>query len=247
MKVLLGILVVVVIYLWAPLALIFVKGLSWAGWLGLLENTEIHRSLGHSLLLASGTALIATVLGALTAFGIPALSGPARRLLGAGLIFPMVLPEIVLGLSFMVWFIQLGAPFGWVTLLAAHVAFSYSYATLVMRGSVDLVDWSLRDAARDLGANKMQVFRHALWPQIAPGVAASLVTCFTLSLDDFLISFFVKGVDQVTLPIQVFSMIRFKMRPEVYTLSAILFCMTLGTVLVTQIWLTRKLRSRPSL
>jgi len=247
MRWLLLVLVLVVTYLWAPLALILVKGFTLAGWNGLLENTEIHRSLTNSVILATVTAFIARLLGTVTAVGLPNLPSWGRRMVGGGLIFPMVLPEIALGLAFMVWFMQIGLPFGWTTLIAGHVAFCYAYSTLVMKGSVDLVDWNLRDAARDLGASKLQVFRHALWPQIAPGIAASMVTSFTLSLDDFLVSFFVKGVDQVTLPIQIFSMIRFRMRPEVYTLSALLFCLTLGSVLLTQLWLTRKLRSRPSL
>ncbi len=237
------ILCLVVVFLWAPLVSVFMKGFQLQGLKILFENTEILNAFGNSLMLAISTALVATLLGTMTAFALPKMSRFGKQLVGVGLVFPMVLPEIALGLALMVWFIQVGLPFGWLSLTAGHVAFTYSYATIVMKGNIELVDWSLKDAARDLGASHFQVFRHAIWPQIKPGVIASIVTSFSLSLDDFLISFFVKGIDQITLPIKIFSMIRFALGPEIYTLSAILFCISLASVLITQIWLTKTQRT----
>ena len=94
-----------------------------------------------------------------------------------------------------------------------------------------------------LGAGPWAQFRHALWPQLAPGVLASLVTCFSLSLDDFLITFFVKGFDQMTLPVQIFSMLRLRVAPEVYSLSFLLFCISTTVVLLSQLWLNSDKKS----
>ncbi len=206
----------------------------------MFSREDILQATLHSTLLALLSALLATLSGTLTAFALPALPSWKKRLVDTGLIFPMVLPEIAIGLSYLVCFIKLQWPLGWSSLLAAHFGFSFAYATLVMKTRVESLDHSLVDAARDLGARRLSQFRHALFPQLVPGILASLVTCFSLSFDDFLISFFTKGLDQMTLPIQIYSMMKIRMKEEIYALSLVLFCISMGLVLVSQLCLSSK-------
>lgn len=235
-----GFSVLVILVLWAPLLVISSRGMHWDAFVRLFEREDILSAAYQSLGLAFLSGLLATILGTVIAFSLPALPPRMRRWVNMGLVFPMVLPEIAMGLSFLVWFIKLGISLGWGTLIASHVAFSLSYATLVMKARVETLDSSLVDACWDLGASPFQVFRHGIFPQLKPGLMASLVTCFALSLDDFLITFFVKGLDQMTLPVQIFSMVRIRISPEIYALSLILFCLSLICVLFTQLWKHQK-------
>ncbi|MGZ3672425.1 MAG: ABC transporter permease, partial [Bdellovibrionota bacterium] len=131
---------------------------------------------------------------------------------------------------------------GWGTLLLSHFAFTYCFVVLVLKTSVARLDHSLSDAARDLGAGSVQVFRHAVLPQLLPGIVAGAMMAFSLSLDDFLITFFVKGIDQITLPIKVYSMMHLRIGPEIYALSVVLFAISLVSVLLTQLWYVRSQR-----
>jgi len=236
-KLLWSITTLAVILLISPLVLVFFKGMAPSALQALWADTQTLRAAAESLGLALATAIITTFLGSFIAYSLPSLPPWMRRFVNRGLIFPMVLPEIALGLSYMVWFVKWGVPFGWGTLLSAHVAFSLSYATLIMKIRFEVLDNRIVDAAKDLGAGGFSLVRHAYWPQIAPGVFSSFVTCFALSVDDFLVSFFVKGIEQNLLPIRVFSMMRIRIGPELYALSFVLFCVSMATVLVTQIWL----------
>jgi spermidine/putrescine transport system permease protein len=182
-------------------------------------------------------------VGTLTALGFRKSPVTTRAWVEPTLTLPLVLPEIALGLSFLIGFVQVGWPLGWSSLFAAHFGFTFVYAALIMRSRLESLDVSLFDAARDLGANSWATLRHALWPQIVPGFSAAFLTCFALSFDDFLISFFTKGVDQNTLPIQIYSMMKIRLREEIYALSSVLFCLSFFVVLGTQGWLRKKQKS----
>lgn len=104
-----------------------------------------------------------------------------------------------------------------------------------MKLRVDALDWSLVDAARDLGASDLETFKTAIFPQLIPAIGASVFTCFALSLDDFLISFFVKGLSQITLPIQIYGMLKLRIQPEIYALSLFLFCISLLGILLAKL------------
>jgi spermidine/putrescine transport system permease protein len=229
----------VVIFLWLPLALTLRKGFSVQGMERLFANHDLLSSLNQSLLLAAVSALVATIMGTLTAFALPRLSPAWRRRFETTLLLPLLLPEIALGLALLVWFVKIGVNFGWGTLVAGHVGFCFTYSTLVMKANIESLDKSLIDAARDLGASTRSVLRHALLPQLIPGLVASLATSFALSLDDFLISFFIKGMDQVTLPIKIFSMLRLSVGVEIYTLSLFLCGISILGVLVSQLCFKR--------
>ncbi|MGZ3650403.1 MAG: ABC transporter permease [Bdellovibrionota bacterium] len=230
------------LFLWAPLLVVLIKGSSLSAFEKLLGNTEVMVSFRNSLVLGLATALIATVLGLITAFALPAFPERARGWITGSLLLPLVLPEIAFGIAYLVWYQELGLAPGWGTLLLSHFAFTYCFVVLVLKTSVARLDHSLSDAARDLGAGSVQVFRHAVLPQLLPGIVAGAMMAFSLSLDDFLITFFVKGIDQITLPIKVYSMMHLRIGPEIYALSVVLFAISLVSVLLTQLWYVRSQR-----
>jgi spermidine/putrescine transport system permease protein len=230
-------------FLWAPLLMVIWKGASATAFQLLFANTEILFAFRNSLFLAAGTALLATLLGLSTAFVLPLLPPAARRWVLGSLLLPLVLPEIAFGISYLAWFRSVNVSLGWTTLLLSHFAFTFSYVVLILKSGVSGLDSSLTDAARDLGASPLKVFRHGILPQLLPSLAAGAMMAFSLSLDDFLITFFVKGIDQMTLPIKLYSMMRLRLGQEIYALSVVLFGFSLISVIITQLWLNRS-RSR---
>ncbi len=230
-------------FLWAPLLIVFIKGSSSSAFAKLLQNTEVMISFRNSLLLAMATAILSTVLGLITAFALPAFPAKTRAWITGSLLLPLVLPEISFGIAYLVWYQQLGFTLGWETVLISHFAFTYCFVVLVLKTSVAQLDYFLADAARDLGAGPLNVFRHAMIPQLIPGIVAGAMMAFSLSLDDFLITFFVKGIDQITLPIKVYSMMHLRIGPEIYALSVVLFAISIVSVLFTQLWFVRSQKS----
>ena len=231
-------------FLWAPLLGVFWKGLSVTAFRRLLANADILVSFRNSLFLAVGAALLSVAAGLATAFALPLMPSRLRRWMLGSLLLPLVLPEIAFGLAYLVCFRSAGIPLGWATMLLSHFAFTFCYVVLVLKNGVAQLDPSLADAVRDLGGNSFTVFRHAILPQLIPSLVAGAMMAFSLSLDDFLISFFVKGVDQLTLPVKVFSMMRLGIGPELYALSVVLFGFSFLSVIITQVWLYRSQNTR---
>ncbi len=229
----------ILVFLWAPLFMVLKKGLSLSSFERLLGNSEIIDALSNSALLGIGSALLSTAVATMTVFAARDLGKTARLAITIGMVLPLVLPEIAFGLSFLVWFQYLGLNLGWPTLLMAHVAFTLPFALLVMQASMTQFRPEPIDAARDLGARPLSVFRHGALPQIVPSLLTSFVLSFSLSFDDFLVTFFVKGIDQVTMPIKIYSMIRLKAGTEVYSLSVLLFVISVACVLITQLWVLK--------
>ena len=227
----------VIVFLWAPLLIVVWKGLSITAFQALFENRDILQSFRNSLLLALLSSVSATAMGLCTSFALPLLGKRFQQFILTSILTPLVLPEIAFGISYFVLYQSLGLSLGWTTLLLSHIGFTFSYTVLILSHSVARVDFSLADAARDLGAPPLLVFRHAILPQLIPGLIASTVISFSLSLDDFLVTFFVKGIDQITLPIKIFSMIRLRIGPEIYALSVVLFGISFLSVVITQVWL----------
>jgi len=233
----------VAFFLWSPLFILLYKGMNARAFSLLLENDALLGIFMRSILLAITTCIISTSLATITAFALRTQSSLGQKCVEMGTLLPMVLPEIAFGISFLVWFTKIDLPLGWTSLLLAHIAFTFSYSIIVMKNSVERIEWRIVDAAKDLGASRFAIFRHALFPQLLPGIVASSVMAFSLSLDDFLISFFVKGIDEVTLPIKIYSMMRHKIGPEIYALSVVLFCISVFSVLISQVWYLKTQKS----
>jgi spermidine/putrescine transport system permease protein len=193
----------------------------------LFEHEAIGAALVSSLWIAIVSAGISTLIGTLGALAlVRSGSFPGKRVLEALIQVPLSLPEIVMGLSLLIWFVFLNVTLGVFSVILAHVTFSVSYVALTVRARLQGFDRSLEDAARDLGATRFQVFWRITLPLILPALVSGALMAFTLSFDDFLITYFVSGVGTDTLPLRVYSMIRFGVSPELNALSTLLLLVT---------------------
>jgi spermidine/putrescine transport system permease protein len=183
----------------------------------------------NSLLIALSASLIATVLGTMAGL---AMHRYRLRLLPVLVLTPIAIPEILMGVSLLIFFVMLNLTLGLVSVALAHVAFCIGFVAIVVRSRLAGMDESLTEAARDCGANQWQSFRYVTLPLIMPGVIAGALMAFTLSIDDFVITFFTAGAGTVTLPLQIYSMIKIAVTPEVNAVSTLLMLLTLMLILI---------------
>jgi spermidine/putrescine transport system permease protein len=214
----------------------------------LFRNDDVLEATRNTLNIAVVSTLISTVLGTMAALGLQRYFYPGKRASEAAIYTPIVAPEIVMGIGILVFF---SAGFGWIntalrlsgdsrlsmgmgTIIVSHVAFTMPFVILTVRARLVGFDPSLEEAAKDLGANEWITFRRVTLPMIAPGVFAGAMLAFTLSLDDFIITFFTSGPGSTTLPIYVYGLLRRIVTPEVNALSALWIGAVLLLVLVYQ-------------
>jgi spermidine/putrescine transport system permease protein len=198
-----------------------------------LEDAELLAAFGNSLTIAAVSTVISTILGALTALTLWRFSFGAKSLLEGVLALPIVVPEICLGVAFLVFFAdvlpwpsELVWPLNLGAIIIAHVTFSFSFVALVVRARLASFNREVEEAARDLGAGEWRILVDILIPHMRPGLIAGALLAFTLSLDDFVITFFTSGPDTTTFPIKVYSMVRFSVTPEVNAASTLLIVIT---------------------
>lgn len=199
----------------------------------LFQNEEILNALSVTLQVALISTLAATVIGTLAAIGIHAMNRKLRRVMLTINNFPMVNPEVVSGVAFMLLFVALAAVLpvfkpGFFTLCIAHVTFCTPYVVLQIMPKLRQTDGRLYEAALDLGCTPLQAFFKVTIPEILPGILTGALMAFTMSLDDFAISYFTAGSSAQTLSVTIYSMVKRPVTPEIYALSTLLF----GTVFV---------------
>ncbi|NWE15905.1 ABC transporter permease subunit [Pseudomonas yamanorum] len=217
----------------------------WGGWsvkwyVGLLDNTQLMGSVGRSLEIACYTAIAAVALGTLAAFVLTRISQFKGRTLFGGLVTaPLVMPEVITGLSLLLLFVAMAQMIGWpqerglVTIWIAHTTFCSAYVAVVVSARLRELDLSIEEAAMDLGARPWKVFFLITIPMIAPSLAAGGMMSFALSLDDLVLASFVSGPGSTTLPMEVFSAVRLGVKPEINAVaSLILLAVSLVTFLV---------------
>jgi len=227
-------------FLYVPLAVVvlfsFNDSALNAGWVGfttrwyeiLFSDRDMLAAAGNSLLVAVLSSIVATVLG--TMAGI-AIHRYRARFLPALVLTPVAMPEILLGVSLLLFFRQvLDLTLGLASIVAAHITFSIGFVAIVVRARLQGMDDAIFEAARDLGASPWQGFRHVTMPLIAPAVVAGALMSFTLSIDDFVITFFTAGVGVTTLPLQIYSLIKVAVTPEVNAVSTLLMAITLTLI-----------------
>lgn len=198
-----------------------------------LEDSELLAAFANSLTIAAVSTLFSTILGALTALLLWRFSFRAKSLLEGVLALPIVVPEICLGVAFLVFFAdvlpwpsELVWPLNLGAIIIAHITFSFSFVALVVRARLASFNREVEEAARDLGAGEWRILVDILIPHMRPGLIAGALLAFTLSLDDFVITFFTSGPDTTTFPIKVYSMVRFSVTPEVNAASTLLILIT---------------------
>jgi putrescine transport system permease protein len=232
------------VFLYAPIALLVVFSFNasrlvtvWGGfstrWYGaLLANEALVQAALTSLAIAAVTATVATALGTLAAIALVRFGRFPGRLLFAGMTYaPLVMPEVITGLSLLLLFVSIGLDRGFWTIVIAHVTFTMCFATVVVQARLSTFDRSLEEAAMDLGATPAATFFQVTLPLIAPAVAGAWMLAFTLSLDDLVIASFVSGPGATTLPMRIYSQARLGVSPEINAISAILVgLVTLGAI-----------------
>jgi spermidine/putrescine transport system permease protein len=190
----------------------------------LFNNHEMLSAAGNSLIIATTSAMVATVLGTLAGM---AMYRYRLKLLPALVLAPIAMPDILMGVSLLLFFIMLNMSLGLVSITLAHITFCIGFVALSVQARMSSIDRSLTEAARDLGATPWQCFRKITLPLLAPGIIAGALMAFTLSIDDFVITFFVAGVGSSTLPLEIYSMVKIAVTPEVNAISTLLMLLTL--------------------
>lgn len=198
----------------------------------LLERGDILEAFRASLVVALTSTALATVFGTLIALALARHVFPGRRLYQGFLYLPIVTPEIVFGISLLVLFAAAGVRLGLGTITIAHVAFNISFVAVVVLARLHGMGKDLEEASMDLGAGPLTTFFRVTLPQILPGVVAGALLAFTMSFDDFVITFFVAGVGSTTLPLLVYSMVRRGVEPTINAISTIILLATTIAILV---------------
>lgn len=247
------------LFLYAPLFVMIAMSFNdsrrttiWRGftlkWYGkVLEDTELIQALLNSLTIAFFSTLISLVMGTLAAIALWRFRFTGRGAVDGAFSLPIVVPEICMGVAMliffsrvmpwptgMIWPLSLGA------IIIAHVSFSFPFVAVVIRARLQSFDRSQEEAARDLGASEWRALWDVVIPHLKPALLAGALLAFTLSLDDFVITFFTAGPDTVTFPVKVYSMVRFSVTPKVNAISTMLLVLT---ILITFIALRLQARS----
>jgi spermidine/putrescine transport system permease protein len=231
----------VIVFLFMPLVVLLVysfnssKSGSWAGfslqWYEklFLGSGDLWMAFGNSILIALSSAFMATVLGSLAAVGTSRYNFWFRSYVKSMSFIPMIMPEIIVGVSLLVFFAGIGLKLGLVTVWIAHTTFNIPFVYLLVTARLEEFDPSVVEAARDLGASEAQTLWRVILPITMPGIASGFLTAVTLSLEDFVITFFVAGPGATTLPLFIYSAIRFGVSPVINALSVVIVA---GTVLL---------------
>lgn len=238
------------VFLYAPIIILIVfsfnnsrRNIVWQGftldyYVKALNNSSLIEAFTNSLLIALVSTVISTVIGALLALALWRFRFSLKPVLDGAVALPIVIPEICMGVALLVFFSRIGFPSNlpWplslTPILIGHVAFSFPFVTVVVRSRLEGFDRSLEEASKDLGASEWQTFRHVMIPYMKPGLIAGALLAMTLSLDDFVITFFTSGPDTLTFPVKVYSMVRQSVTPEVNAASTILILLTVVLTIV---------------
>ena len=240
----------VMVFLYAPLLVLMIfsfndskRNIVWHGfttkyYVKAWNDSSMIEALGNSLTIAALSTVFSLVLGTMAAIMVWRFRFPFKSAVDGVMALPIIVPEICLGVAFLIFFsaIQwpgdLVWPFNLSAITIAHITFSFPFVTMVVRSRLAGFNKEQEEAAKDLGASEWQAFRDVLLPHIRPALIAGALLAFTLSLDDFVITFFTAGPDTITFPVKVYSMVRFSVTPEVNAASTILIVLTVALTAV---------------
>ncbi|MGR4891806.1 ABC transporter permease [Sphingopyxis sp. LARHCG72] len=234
----------VMVFLYAPLVVLMIfsfndskRNVVWRGFTTkyyekALGNDQLVEALLNSLTIAALATVVSLVLGAVAAVMLWRFRFPLKGAVDGTISLPIIVPEICLGVAFLMFFAAVGWPtdlvwpFNLGAITIAHITFCFPFVTMVVRSRLATFNREQEEAAKDLGASEWQVFRDVLIPHIRPALVAGALLSFTLSLDDFVITYFTSGPDTITFPVKVYSMVRFSVTPEVNAASTLLIILT---------------------
>lgn len=214
------------------------------------NNDSLIEAFVNTLTIAVVNTAVSTFLGVLLAIALWRFRFPGKAAYEGFMALPIVIPEICMGVAMMAFFARIGWPTDWpwplslINITIAHIAFSFPFVAVIVRGRLVGFNRELEDASKDLGASELQTTRHIVLPYLRPGIIAGALIAFTLSLDDFVITFFTAGPDSITLPVKIFSMIRFSVTPEVNAASTVIIVITvIATVIAMRLQMPSRRRA----
>ncbi len=236
----------VFIFLYLPIILLMANSFNgsrfggvWTGftlhWYEILfTDASVWQAFMNTLIVGISSTVASTVLGTTAAFALHWYRTPLQKLHYGMIYIPLIVPDILMGISLLLFFIALNVKLGLFTIFIAHTTFGISYVTMVMLSKLQNFDFSVMEAAQDLGADMPQVIRRVLLPLIAPGMIAAALLAFTLSIDDFVITFFVAGEGASTLPLYIYGMIKYGSTPVINALCTLILLLTFLSVWLYQ-------------
>ena len=190
------------------------------------NSNALWQALLNSLIIAFSSALVSTLLGTMASIGVNWYKFKGKKFIQTLTYLPMVLPEVIIGISMVIFFSGIHLPLGLFTVFAAHTTFCLPFVFLMVNARLDEFDYSIIEAAHDLGATERQTMLKVVVPAIFPGILSGFLMAITMSLEDFVITFFVSGPGSTTLPLYVYSMIRFGVSPVINSLSVVMILIT---------------------
>ena len=207
----------------------------WKAW----NNDSLIDAFANSMTIALVSTLISTIIGVMLAVALWRFRFPFKSAFEGLVALPIVVPEICMGVAMLAFFSRVtGFPTDWIwpfnlsAITIAHIAFSFPFVAVIVRSRLSGFNMELAEASRDLGASEWQTFWNIIYPFMKPGIIAGSLLAFTLSLDDFVVTFFTSGPDTLTFPVKVYSMVRFSVTPEVNAASTVLIIITIATTLL---------------
>lgn len=242
---------IILFVLYAPIALLMIysfneskttawKGFSIKWYIELFNDPSIQSAFNYTISVALAAAIIATIIGTLAAIGINSMTGWKHNLIMNMTYIPLLSPDIVIGISLMLLFKAIKIPFGLTTLILSHVTFCIPYVILSVMPRLKTMNHNVYEAALDLGATPAYAFKKVILPEILPGIVSGAFLAFTLSIDDFVVSFFNTASGVNTLSIQIYSMARRGVSPKINAISTIMFSIIMLILVIVNVRANRQ-------
>jgi len=209
------------------------RGFSLEWYATLFSNEAIGVALKNTLVVAGVSTFVSTVFGTMVALAMERYRFRGKLAFDALLYLPIIIPDIAMAVMLLLFFVLGRARLSLVTIIISHVTFNISFVAVVVRARLAYFDISLEEAAQDLYANEWQTFRRVTLPLIMPGILGGALLAFTLSIDDFVITFFTSGPGSTTLPLRIYSMVKLGVTPEINALSSVMLLVSMGLVLLS--------------
>lgn len=213
----------------------------------LFNNPMLLEALFNTLIVALISTLVSTIIGTMSSYALKKFDFPFKKFINELLYIPVVIPEIVLGISLLCVYALIKLELGMFTLILSHIAFSIPYVIVNVNSVMDTMNPNLEEAASDLGASKIQTFFKVVLPSLMPGILSGAQLAFTLSLDDVVVSYFTAGPESNTLPLQVFSMIKTGVTPDVNALITILLLIIFTVLFISMCFSLRNMRKEANI
>jgi spermidine/putrescine transport system permease protein len=239
------------LFLYAPMIILLVlsfnnsrfasgtwKGFTLRWYAELFQDAALGAALKNSLYIGIASTLVSTVFGTMVALAMERYNFWGKLPFDALLYLPIIIPDIAMAVMLLLFYVMVRFPLGKTTIIISHIAFNISFVAVVVRARLAQFDLTLEEAAQDLYADNWQTFRRVTLPLMMPGILGGALMAFTLSLDDFVITFFTSGPGSTTLPLRIYSLVKLGVTPEINALSALMMIASFGLVLLS-LWLQK--------